>query len=185
MSNYSKSQSIREGIWSLIVGLKITAKNFLKPTITVHYPRETVPTDKLEGYRGHIELVPKPKDPFTPKCIMCNLCATVCPSGCIKLVTVKEPIEEKSKSGTNTQEDKKTAKKKFKKKLVAFELNYNYCSLCGLCVQNCSVKSLRFSKDIYLAGYSKEEFEYDLLARLRAKAKVKSAKELPQKNSEG
>ena len=44
------------------------------------------------------------------------------------------------------------------------------CSLCGLCVQTCPVSSLAFSKDVYLAGGSRKDFEFDLLKRLRDRA---------------
>jgi NADH-quinone oxidoreductase subunit I len=33
------------------------------------------------------------------------------------------------------------------------------------------VGSLRFSEDVYLAGFTKQEFEYDLLTRLRGQAR--------------
>jgi NADH-quinone oxidoreductase subunit I len=37
-------------------------------------------------------------------------------------------------------------------------------------VEVCPVKSIRFSTDVYLAGYERNDFEYDLLARLREQA---------------
>ena len=51
-----------------------------------------------------------------------------------------------------------------------FILDYNYCSLCGLCVQSCPVDSLRFSTEVYIADPSKKTFVYDLMARLKAQA---------------
>jgi NADH-quinone oxidoreductase subunit I len=55
--------------------------------------------------------------------------------------------------------------------LDGFSLNYNLCSLCGLCVQSCPVSSLTFSQDVYLAGGSRKDFEFDLLLRLKNRAK--------------
>ena len=49
-------QKTLKGLWSLIVGLKVTGKEFCRPWITVHYPRQEV--TNLDTYRGHIDLVP-------------------------------------------------------------------------------------------------------------------------------
>ena len=51
LKNFSKTVS---GLWSLIVGLKITGVEFFKPWLTVHYPRQEV--INLGTYRGHIDL---------------------------------------------------------------------------------------------------------------------------------
>lgn len=147
-------------LWSLIVGLFVTGKNFVKPTITVFYPKQTIEDDKLLSYRGHIELVPQPKDPMTPKCIMCMMCQKACPSACISIKAAKPPATPEGEEGD----------KKPKKQLASFDLDYNLCCLCGICVQNCPAKSLRHSNNIYLAGYSREEFEFDLLKRMRDQA---------------
>lgn len=149
-------------MWSLVVGLWVTGYNFLRPLKTVYYPRQTVTNDQILPYRGHIELVAKPKDPFTPKCIVCMMCAKVCPSGCI---TVK-----KAKAPEGAGEDAKAPKTP-----GAFLLDYNLCSLCGLCVQNCPVNSLQHSHNVYLAGFSRKEFEFDLIKRLHAQAEKNKA----------
>ncbi len=164
-------------MWSLIVGLKVTTKNFFQPQVTVHYPRQSV--DNLGTFRGHIELVGQPKEPATPRCITCMLCATVCPSQCITITKAKAPppepvkkLPEHDDGPVPTPEKAPPPKAKVVKTPATFELNYNTCSLCGLCVQNCPVSSLRFSTDAYAAGFSRQEFEYDLMARLRLQAAV-------------
>lgn len=145
------------GLWSLVVGLFITGKNFALPQLTVHYPRQAVPN--LDTYRGHIELVAKDNDPTQPRCLACQLCATACPSQCIKIVIAKETVDK----------EQPPAKKAPKKRPEAFYLNYNLCSLCGMCVQSCPADSLMFSRDVYLAGYARQDFEYDLMERMRTR----------------
>ena len=73
---------IVRGFWSLLQGLDVTIREFFKPTVTVHYPRETL--KMAPRYRGHIEML---KDPATsaPVCTACTLCQKACPSGCITL----------------------------------------------------------------------------------------------------
>ncbi|MFO7817767.1 MAG: 4Fe-4S binding protein [Thermodesulfobacteriota bacterium] len=152
------------GLWSLIVGLRVTGQNFFRPQITVHYPRQEA--DNVQDYRGHVELVPSKQDPKIPKCIACGACARICPSGCIHIQSEKIPLQTEGKE-TEKEEENKAKTSRSKKILTKFNLDFNYCSLCGLCVQNCPVNSLRFSNNIYLAGHSPQEFRFDLLQRLR------------------
>jgi len=169
-------KSIREnlgGMWSLLVGLKVTSKNFFQTHVTVHYPRQSVPS--LEGYRGHIELVPKEDDPSKSKCIACSNCVKICPTSCISLKAVrpKKKEEPSTEAGDEAEGKKKAPAKKGKPELQSFVLDYNYCSLCGLCVQSCPTGALDFSSDVYLAGFTRQEFVFDLLARLQHQAQKK------------
>lgn len=159
------------GLWSLIVGLKITGHNFCSPQLTVHYPREEV--TNLDGFNGHVELVPSPKDPMLPKCIACGACARNCPSQCISLDF--EKIEPAAQEGEDSESGGK--KKKSQKKVTRFTLDFNYCSLCGLCVRSCPVGSLRFSSDVYLAGFDPQEFRMDLLERMRGQIATQGEKD--------
>ncbi len=87
-----------KSLWSLVVGLRVTGDNMVKPQITVHYPRRTV--ESIEGYRGHVQLVGKPGNPAEPKCICCMMCVNSCPSNCITVVQAKEeaPAAEEAKA---------------------------------------------------------------------------------------
>ena len=51
---------IYTGLKSLLVGMRITIVQFFKPTVTVHYPHETLKI--APRFRGHIELVRDPVD---------------------------------------------------------------------------------------------------------------------------
>ena len=75
MSLYREFGDALKGVWSLLVGLRVTGSEFAKKQVTVHYPRQVV--DNISTFRGHIELVGKPKDPAVPKCISCMMCQSV------------------------------------------------------------------------------------------------------------
>ena len=64
-------QEIIEGFRSLITGMRITIEQFFKPSVTVHYPHESLKMS--DRFRGHIELA---RDPETGKslCIACKSC---------------------------------------------------------------------------------------------------------------
>ena len=171
MRRFSLFQQIAS-LWSLIVGLKITGKYFFQKTRTVHYPRKTVQPLGLENYRGHIELVPKEDDPLTPKCITCMMCATSCPSGCYKVLKKKppQPTPEELQAMKEAEAKGEKIRPKVIKEPGVFLYDYSLCSLCGICVENCPVDSLRFSKDVYVASTNKKDCKYDLLARLQQQA---------------
>jgi NADH-quinone oxidoreductase subunit I len=116
------------GMWSLIVGLNITGKYFLKPNVTIHYPRQEV--DNLATFRGHIELIPEDGDPLTPRCISCGTCAKACPSNCITVTKKKAPAP-------TPEETEQGIKPKAPKDPETFRLDFTLCSLCGQCVMSC------------------------------------------------
>lgn len=148
------------GLKSLFIGMRITLGQFFKPTITVHYPHETL---KIPArFRGHIELV---RDPATgkPKCFVCKLCEKACPSDCITVEGVK-PEGAKRKTVTN------------------YRLDFTKCSLCGSCVEACRDGAIRFSMEYNLAGTSKEEFIMDLFQRLEAEKNRAGQNESPGKS---
>ena len=139
-----------EGLWSLVVGMKVTGRFALAPTITTHYPFDTL--DVTPNYRGHIELVINPKT-GRDKCIVCMMCQRACPSGCI---TVRGEKPEGAK----------------KKVLTEYHLDFTKCSLCGNCVETCPTGAIEFSQEYQLAGYSRHDFHYDLVARFRERARA-------------
>ncbi len=139
---------IYNGLISLFIGMGITFKEFFKPTVTVSYPYETL--TMCERYRGHIELIEN--EDGNPNCIVCGLCQRACPSGCISLAGEKPEGEKK-------------------KVLTKYILDFTRCSLCGSCVESCNFNAIEYSKEYNLASTRKEDFIFDLLARLEDRNK--------------
>jgi NADH-quinone oxidoreductase subunit I len=130
--------------------MRITIGQFFQPTVTVHYPHETL---KMPArFRGHIELV---CDPATgqAKCFVCKLCEKACPSDCITVDGIK-PEGAKRKTVTS------------------YRLDFTKCSLCGSCVEACRDAAIRFSREYNLASTSKEDFIMDLFKRLEAERRT-------------
>lgn len=168
------------GLWSLVVGLFITGKYFVSSHRTTYYPREVVRKEDTEAFRGPIELVGLPKDPTTPKCISCMLCVQACPSNCI---TVKRSPAPVMKPEQQKEFDEAAARGENPKKPAApknpslWRYDFTYCSLCACCVEACPVNSIRFSNELYLSGTRREDFNMDLLARLKRTADKPAKKE--------
>jgi len=137
------------GLKSLYVGMRVTITEFFKPTVTVHYPHQTLKIPPR--FRGHIELV---KDPSTGRaiCYACKLCERACPSDCI---TVEGAKLEGAK----------------KRSVSKYILDFTKCSLCGSCVEACNDGAIQFSREYNLAGWKKEDYIMDLFKRLEDQAK--------------
>lgn len=135
---------ISGGLHSLLTGMRITLEQFFKPTVTVHYPHESL--KMTPKFRGHIELV---RDPQTGKaiCFACKVCEKACPSDCIIVEGAKKEGEKR-------------------KSVTEFKLDFTKCSLCGSCVESCKSNALQFSKDYNFVTTSKEELIMDLFKRL-------------------
>lgn len=142
-------KALWKGFVSLIIGMKVTLKEFFKPVVTLQYPHETAPMPAR--FRGHIELV---RDPVTGKaiCYACKCCEKACPSDCITV------------DGVKFEGDKR-------KSVTVFKLDFTKCSLCGSCVEACKANAIRFSKQYNLAGTSKEEYVMDLFRKLEEEAR--------------
>jgi NADH-quinone oxidoreductase subunit I len=132
------------GAKSLLVGLGVTFWALLQPIVTVQYPREKLVI--TPNFRGHTVLVRDPET-GTHRCIVCMLCDRDCPSNCITVVgETREGVKGKV--------------------LTAYRLDFTKCSLCGICVEVCPTNALGYSNEYELAGFSRDEFHYELLKRL-------------------
>lgn len=139
------------GFKSLLVGMRITLGEAVKPIITVQYPHQTL---KMPArFRGHIKLT---LDPETGKslCTACGLCVRACPSECIVVEGTKKAGEKK-------------------KSVDEFKLDFTTCSLCGSCVEVCPSDAIQFSKDYNVVSFNRDDFKHmDLVKKLEAEAKI-------------
>lgn len=163
-------------LWSLMVGLKVTGKYFLEPQRTVRYPWKAV--SNIATYKAHLIMVPA-KDPSKPKCISCGMCALACPSNCLTVVKRKapKPTPEEEKAAAEAKAKGEKVKDKTPKDPEKFIYDYTLCSLCGTCMENCPVGALAFRGDVYVAGYSRKDFHFDLVEMLKNQAKIEGLDE--------
>lgn len=137
------------GFKSLLIGMRITGREALKPIITVPYPHETLPMPAR--FRGHIQLT---LDPETgrPRCTACTLCAKACPSNCIDL------------DGLKREGDKK-------KSVSKYILDFSKCSLCGSCVEICPSDAIEFSRQYNVVSLTRSTFDHmDLYQKIETQA---------------
>ncbi|WP_035284047.1 4Fe-4S dicluster domain-containing protein, partial [Clostridium sp. Maddingley MBC34-26] len=51
-----------------------------------------------------------------------------------------------------------------KKHLTKYEMKLEYCLFCGLCVESCPSKALKFTSDFELSAYSRAETQLTLFS---------------------
>lgn len=131
--------SLGSGIASLVKGLGVTGKEFIKPKITERYP-ENRETHKIpQRFRACLELI-YDKD-GRHKCIACGTCERNCPNGTI---TVETKMVE-------TPDGKK------KKKLDRYIYDLGSCTFCQLCVTSCPTDALDFTNDFEQAVFTRSK----------------------------
>lgn len=117
---------------SVIRSIYMIFLNLFKKKETRLYPEESL---KLSfRYRGRIILTRDINR--NERCVACNLCATVCPVGCISL--------QKSE----TKEGRWYAK--------YFNINFSRCIFCGLCEEACPTTAIQLIPDVELSEFKRK-----------------------------
>ena len=148
MMSYFKEIAV--GFWSLLAGMAVTIRYFVKPIVTVQYPREKI--QMSPNYRGYPQFIID-SETKTHRCIACEMCARICPSQLITVEGIKFPGEKQ-------------------KRATKYVHEHQYCSLCGLCVEVCPTTALEFSQVYRLAGYRREDCVIDHLTLLQVRQKA-------------
>ena len=143
MINYFKEIAV--GFYSLLAGMAVTIRYFVKPIVTVQYPRQQLTMSPR--YRGYPQFIIDPET-NTHRCIACEMCSRICPSQLIQVEGTKFPGEKQ-------------------KRATKYLHEHYYCSLCGLCTEVCPTEALEYSKEYRLAGFHREDFVIDHLALLQ------------------
>jgi len=130
-------REILKAVKTLGIGLSVTFRNMLKPTITIHYPDEKL--DVPIGSRGLPVLLSDAEGNL--KCVSCELCAKACPVNCIEIQSYRGPDR--------------------KKILDVYNLDSTWCMYCGLCVEACPFDAMAMSDQYELADYNLSNLVFD------------------------
>ena len=138
---------IFKGVWSLLVGMRVTGKYFFSPSkiVTQQYPENRKGKGKksrkklemFDRFRGELTM-PHLEGNFH-KCTGCGICEINCPNGTIEVIS-KTVVNEEGKK---------------KRELDQYIYRLGMCTFCALCVKTCPSNALAFSQEFEHAVFSK------------------------------
>ncbi len=96
--------------------------------VTVQYPHEKMPIPEVGRYQLHVEI---------DDCIVCDLCAKICPVDCIEIESIKS-------TGPIGQTSDGTTKRLYAAK---FDIDMGKCMFCGLCTIVCPTECITMTNE--------------------------------------
>lgn len=147
-----------EGIWTVLVGMKITFKHLFVPNVTIQYPSVRVPMPDRVRNRLYVNM---------DDCIGCDQCARACPVSCISIDTVKSlPSED---LGVTSNGKKKALW------VTKFDIDFAKCCYCQLCVFPCPTECI-YMTDVYeFSEYERGKLLYNFSTLTPEQAAEKKA----------
>lgn len=147
-----------EGIWTVLVGMKITFKHLFVPNVTIQYPSVRVPMPERVRNRLYVNM---------DDCIGCDQCARACPVSCISIDTVKSlPSED---LGITSNGKKKALW------VTKFDIDFAKCCYCQLCVFPCPTECI-YMTDVYeFSEYERGKLLYNFSTLTPEQAAEKKA----------
>jgi len=145
-------------LWEILKGSLITARHFCvnmtfhtlrlfrlskrRGAVTIQYPE--VKKEIASRHRSLHRLM-KREGSCKPRCVACQLCATVCPSECILVEAAEDPDPDIQKVPSR------------------FVIDINRCCFCGFCVEACPEDAIRMDSGLVeLAEYDRANLVYEM-----------------------
>lgn len=136
-------RNIYLGVWTVLLGMRITIIQMFRPGITLQYPDER--WDVPDGYRGRLHNI-------IEDCIGCRACERDCPVDCITIET--------EKPGAGQDLGKTSNGVPIKLKTMKFDIDMSLCMYCGLCTEACPTDCLIMTKEYEYATTNREDLIY-------------------------
>jgi NADH-quinone oxidoreductase subunit I len=129
---------------SAMIGMRITFKQMISPTVTLQYPR--VKKQMPDRVRNRLYM-------NFDDCIGCELCAKACPVDCIDIEVMKAPPTE-TLGETSTGQKKRIY-------VTKFDIDIAKCCYCGLCVYPCPTECLKMTDVYEFSEYDRNNLIYN------------------------
>ncbi len=119
------------GFLSLLIGMKVTIRNFFAPSVTLDYPSKKQPM--TANFRGMVDLKPE-------ACVICYQCIKICPTAALYLSHKQTVVQEKKKN-----------------EITKFTFNAELCCFCGLCDEICPTDAIFMNKMYEVSAFEHEQ----------------------------
>jgi len=142
MSRYFKN--IWEGIFTVLIGMKVTLRHLFVPAVTIQYPTVKLKLPERARNRLYVNM---------DDCIGCDQCSMACPVDCITIETLKStPDIDLGLTSVGT-----------KKRLYVprFDIDIAKCCYCGLCVPPCPTECIKMTDVFEFSEYERGNLIYN------------------------
>jgi len=163
-------EDIFKGVWTVLVGMKITFSHLFTPAVTIQYPDVRLKLPERARNRLYVNM---------DDCIGCDQCSAACPVSCITIETVKSVAGDDL--GTTSTGQKKRLH------VTTFDIDIAKCCYCALCVYPCPTECIKMTDVYEFSEYDRKNLIYNYvtlsdqeIADAKAKAAV-AAKEAAEK----
>lgn len=144
------------GIYTVLVGMKVTFKHLFKPAVTIQYPEVRLQLPERERNRLFVNI---------DDCIGCDQCSRACPVSCIDIETVKSiPGED---LGTTSNGKKKALW------VTNFTIDFGKCCYCQLCVFPCPTECIYMTDVFEFSEYERGKLLYQFASLTKDEAAQK------------
>jgi NADH-quinone oxidoreductase subunit I len=144
------------GLWTALVGMKITFKHLFVPAVTIQYPEVKVQMPERVRNRLYVNM---------DDCIGCDQCARACPVDCITIDTVKSVPGENL--GVTSNGKKKVLW------VTKFDIDIAKCCYCSLCVYPCPTECIYMTNVYEFSEYERENLIFQFATLTPEEAEVK------------
>ncbi len=132
-----------EGLFTILIGMKVTWKHLFVPAVTLQYPEERVQMVERARNRLFVNM---------DDCIGCKQCETACPVNCIEIETVKGlPTDT---LGLTSQGKKKALW------VTKFDIDIAKCCYCQLCVFPCPTECIVMTDVYEFSEFDRNDLNY-------------------------
>ena len=131
----------------VLKGMAITGRHLIKNILNPYgMPTLAYPDERPEHgpwLRGRHRLMKR--EDGSPRCVACQMCATICPADCISIVERQDMRDDVEKAPQS------------------FDIDLLRCVYCGLCVEACPCDAIRMDTAIFeMAADSRAAFLVDM-----------------------
>jgi len=123
------------GVWTVLVGMRITWRHLFVKKVTLHYPEERWQLPP----KSRMRLFMKFED-----CIGCGQCARACPVQCIYIKADKRPATAGPIFAANGQA--------IKLDVSVFDIDMSLCCYCNLCTYPCPTDCIYMTPEYEFAA---------------------------------
>lgn len=138
--------NIWSGLFTVLVGMKITFMHLFDPAVTIQYPEEKPKLPERVRNRLYVNM---------DDCIGCDQCARACPVNCIEIETVKSlPTEDLGKTSNG---------KKKALWVTKFNIDIAKCCYCQLCVFPCPTDCIYMTDTYEFSEFERDKLMYNFV----------------------